>query len=86
MKRRDVGAFVALLTLTGLSLGASYVPLGAWGMAVALGFAAIKVSVVAVVFMHLARSPRAEALFALGAVVVVAILVLLAAADVMTRA
>jgi cytochrome c oxidase subunit IV len=50
--RAYVVAWLALLALTLLSLGAHFLDLGAWATAVSLAFAALKATVVVLVFMH----------------------------------
>lgn len=55
--RRYVGAWLALLALTGLSFGVDRLHLGSVSTAIALGVAVLKASVVFVVFMHLDREP-----------------------------
>ena len=51
--RLYVGVTAALFALTGLTVAVSYVHLGALNVIVAIGIAAIKVSLVALFFMHL---------------------------------
>lgn len=48
-----VAVFTALLVLTGATVGASYIDLGLWNVAVALLIASVKASLVALFFMHL---------------------------------
>jgi cytochrome c oxidase subunit 4 len=48
-----LGAAAALLVLTGVTVGVSFIDFGAWNMVVAMGIAGIKMTVVAMVFMHL---------------------------------
>lgn len=76
---------LALLALTGLSWWASFFSLGAWEAPVAYGIAAVKVALVALVFMHLATVRAADRLFAVGGVLIVLLLVSLAAAEVVMR-
>ncbi|PRQ06922.1 cytochrome C oxidase subunit IV family protein [Enhygromyxa salina] len=60
----------ALLALTVLTTALAFAPLGAaWHLIAALGLAALKASLVAAIYMHLAREPRlvhAVALAGLG--------------------
>ena len=44
---------IALLILTGLTIGAAFIDLGSGNVVVALGIASIKASLVALFFMHL---------------------------------
>lgn len=76
---------VALLGLTAVSYGVSYLPLGVFGLPVGLGIATVKVLLVALFFMHLVHAEPAERFAALVMVVMVAVLIGLAAADVLTR-
>jgi len=47
------GVFVALIALTVLTVAATWVDLGAWNLAVAMGIATVKAALVALYFMHL---------------------------------
>jgi caa(3)-type oxidase subunit IV len=69
-----VYALVALLILTGTSLGFHFVELGAAGVVVALGIAAVKVCIVAIVFMELRDSLPATRTIALVAAAFVVLL------------
>lgn len=77
--------WIALLVLTALSFGLSRVHLGAGATPVALGIAGVKVAVVGLVFMHLARARAALQLVALTSLVFIALLVLGVAGDVSFR-
>lgn len=76
---------VALLVLTGTSWAVSYVHLGDWNEVVALGIAALKVSLVALFFMHLSREHGSVRFAAMTAPVFIALLVAIMAADIVTR-
>lgn len=78
-------AFGALVALTLASFMLSYAHLGAFEVVVALGIAAVKVSIVGLVFMHLAREPSSHRLVAIMAVLFIALLASFAGADVLTR-
>ena len=78
-------AFVALVCLTLLSFWCSLLHLGAWEMVVALAIAAIKVTVVALVFMGLVDEPASSRIAGVTAVLFVILLASLTAADVLTR-
>jgi cytochrome c oxidase subunit 4 len=69
-------ALIALLCLTALTFGLHYVTVGSLGIIVALAIAAIKVSIVALVFMELRESMIATRVVAIVAVMFVALLCL----------
>jgi cytochrome c oxidase subunit 4 len=77
--------FAALMVLTVLTVGASFVPMGPWHTLVGLGFGAAKAGLVILIFMHLWYSPRllwlvlAAGLFWLG------IMIVLTLTDYLTR-
>lgn len=79
-------AFVALLLLTGLTFGLSFASLGPLEWLAALGIAAAKSVIVALYFMHLIEMPTPHRLAGVIAATLLAILILLAMADVWTRA
>lgn len=67
--RLYIAAWLGLLALTFLSLGAHYLSLGAFSVLAALAIALGKVSLVAVVFMHLKdESPTVRAVAAINLV------------------
>lgn len=80
-----VGAYVALLALTALTFGLSYLALGVWEWPAALGIASAKGVLVALFFMHLVEMSPAHRLSGVVAVALLAILILFAMADVWTR-
>jgi len=80
-----VWSFVALVCLTLLSFWSSHVHLGAFGTPVALGIAAIKVTIVALVFMGMVDEPASSRVAGITAVLFVVLLASLAAVDVLTR-
>jgi cytochrome c oxidase subunit IV len=78
--------WLALMLLAGLSLFFRFQYMGAWGMPVALGIAAAKAILVVLVFMELAfEKPSVRLAFAAGALMV-ALMLTLMVADVVTRA
>jgi cytochrome c oxidase subunit 4 len=79
-------AFAALVALTALTYALSFVHLGAWSAALALGIATAKGSLVALVFMHLRHQRGASRLVLVTAVLFVAVLIALTVTDVETRA
>ena len=79
-----VGA--ALLVLWGSSLGLSYIPLGGWGLPVALLIALLKATLVVAFFMELVRE-RASMIYAfVTGVFMLLLLMAFVALDVVTRA
>jgi len=77
-----VVALIALLCLTALTFGLHYVTVGELGMAVALTIAAVKVAIVALVFMELREAMVATRTVAAVAVAFVVLLCLGVFADV----
>lgn len=77
--------WLALLVLTASSFGLSRFPLGEAATPVALSIAALKVGIVGLVFMHLARARAALQLVAITGILFVALLVLGVAGDVTFR-
>lgn len=80
-----VATFIALLALTALTFGLSFVPLGPWEWPLSLTIAAAKGALVALFFMHLIELSPAHSLAGVAAVVLLAILILFAMSDVWTR-
>lgn len=83
--RTYVVSFVALVALTLASFWLSYAHLGPLEVVVALGIAAVKVSIVGLFFMHLVNEPSSHRIVAVVAVLFVAILAAFAGADLFTR-
>ncbi len=81
-----VAVGVALLILTGTTVGVSYIDLGVFNAVVALGIAVIKMMLVVLFFMHVKYSPKLTKLTALAGVFVFIVLVGMTLADYMTRA
>jgi cytochrome c oxidase subunit IV len=82
---RYLVVWLALLGLTGLSLALSFAHLGGTDVAVALVIAAAKTSLVALFFMHLAGERFSVMMLPLLAVLLFVLLVALLAVDVATR-
>lgn len=81
-----VGVFVALLLLTGATVGASFLPLGHPGhVLVGLGIAAAKAALVVLYFMHVRYGPRLTWLFLGAAMLFLAIMVVLTVTDYASR-
>jgi cytochrome c oxidase subunit 4 len=77
---------LALLALEGISLALRFAHLGNLGMPVAMGIAVVKAVLVGLVFMELAfEKPSIRFAFAAG-LIMIAVLLSLMIADVMTRA
>lgn len=77
--------YAALLALTALTFGLSFAGLGAWGIVLALAIAAAKGALVALFFMHLVEQRAVNALAFGTSLLLLALLLGLAAADVATR-
>ena len=82
---RYLVCWMALALLTGLTFALSTVDLGGWSLALALGIALTKGSIVALFFMHLWDHVGAIRLVLVTAVLFVAVLSSLVVADVLTR-
>jgi caa(3)-type oxidase subunit IV len=76
---------LCLMILAGASWGLSHVPLGAAAVAVALGIAATKGTLIAVELMELREAPTSMRLIALAAPLFVVLLVAFALVDVGSR-
>lgn len=84
--RRSYGlAFTALIALSLLTLGLSFVPLGGAGIPLALGIAAGKAVLVALFFMHLVEQRAVNALVPVVVIVLVALFVGITAGEVAAR-
>ena len=81
-----VAVGVALLVLTGTTVGVSYIDLGVFNAVVALGIAVIKMMLVVLFFMHVKYSPRLTKLTVLAGVFVFIVLVGITLTDYVTRA
>jgi cytochrome c oxidase subunit 4 len=78
-------SFVALMLLAGLSLGLRFAHLGPFAMALALGIAAVKATIVGLVFMELAfEKPSIRFAFAAG-ILMIGVMLALMIGDVVTR-
>jgi len=76
---------LALLALTALTIGVAFLPLGPWHSLVALGIAATKALIIALVFMHLRSSPPTVRLTAAAGLFWLAIMLAGTLDDVVTR-
>jgi caa(3)-type oxidase subunit IV len=79
-------AWVGLLALLGAQLGLAYLPLGAAHLPFALGVAVAMATIVAWVFMELAKAPHLARIFAYGGLFWVMVLFALGGSDYATRA
>lgn len=77
--------YLALLLLTATTVGAAFLPLGAFSPLVALAIAASKAGLVAVGFMHLRGAPRPAWGFAAGGLLFVLLLLVPLLVDLVTR-
>jgi cytochrome c oxidase subunit IV len=77
--------WLALMVLSGLTLGLSFLPLGAMHGPVALAIAAVKVVLIVLIFMHLLEQRLSNAFALIFCVLMLLLLVSLTAADVATR-
>jgi caa(3)-type oxidase subunit IV len=77
--------WIALLLLAGLTFALSFAPLGAFSMPVTLAIAAAKGALVVLLFMELASTRVSPRLALVCSLLLLAILVALASADVLTR-
>ena len=69
-----VFALIALLVLTAVSFGLSYVSLGAAGTPIALTIAGVKVVIVGLIFMELLESLAATRMIAIVTIVFISLL------------
>lgn len=78
-----VGTFMALLALTGITVGATAIDLGATGnLFVALAIAAVKAILVALIFMHLWFDQKYNVMIFFGSIVFVILFVSITMLDV----
>jgi cytochrome c oxidase subunit IV len=77
--------WAGLMALTGITLGLSFAPLGAWEMPVALTLAATKASLVFLFFMHLVTQRWSNRIVVIVTVFFVFLLVAFMVADIVTR-
>ncbi len=80
-----LGVAGALMVLTAITVGISYIDLGGFNVLVAIGVATIKVSLVALFFMHLLYDKKINLFAFLIGVVFVAVFIILTMFDTMRR-
>ncbi len=83
--KRYVFTFAALLALTGLTLGLSFVPMGGWNSPVALTIGAVKSVLVVLWFMHMIEHRNSSRVAFAVALTLAACLVAFTMMDVGTR-
>ncbi len=83
--RTYIIVWIALLILTGVTWGVSYVNLGMGNVAVALLIASVKAALVALFFMHLRHENRLVWAFALFPLFFLALIIFGTLADTMFR-
>jgi cytochrome c oxidase subunit 4 len=83
--RTLVFVFLALIILTGSTIGIDYINLGDWNVVVALAIAVIKASLVAWIFMGVRHVSSLNRLFVIAGVTWLSFLFLLTFADYATR-
>jgi len=66
---------LALLTLTGVTVGASYIDLGTLNVWLALGIASVKASLVLLIFMHMKFEGRLLVFSFLSTIVFLAVMI-----------
>ena len=76
---------LALVALSVLTFGLSYLHLGGWSVALAMGIAAVKAALIALFFMHLREHGTADRAAVILGVVLALLLIGFVAADVATR-
>src|ERR1041384_5178884 len=84
-RKTYAAVFIALLCLTAITALVSFVDLGPFNTAVALGIAALKATLVALFFMGLIHSPRLNRVILGGSLLWLAILLMLTLDDYFTR-
>lgn len=83
--KRYLAAWIGLLAMTALTVGASSLPLGVWSTPIALTIAAVKASIVLVAFMHLLEHPPAVRLVLATTLVFVGLILFFVQLDVLRR-
>jgi cytochrome c oxidase subunit 4 len=77
--------FVALIALTGITVGVSFLELGSWHTPVGLAIAVGKATLVVLFFMHVLYSPRLTWLVVAGSLLWLGILFVLTLSDYIGR-
>ena len=84
-KRTYLVVFLALLALTGVTVGAAFLHLGAMNNVLALSIAVTKALLVMIYFMHLRRSPALTRICVATGVAWLIMMITLTMSDVLTR-
>ncbi len=79
------GTWIALLVLTGITVGASYVDFGSWNILIALLIATVKATIVAMMFMHLRWDHKFHAIVFSFSLVFLAVFIAFTMYDTETR-
>jgi cytochrome c oxidase subunit 4 len=77
--------FVALLLLLVATVGASFLPLGAWHFPIAMTFAVAKAVLIVLIFMHVLHSHRLTMIVALAGFLWLGIMLALTLSDYLSR-
>ena len=80
-----VGIFLALLSLTAVTVGVAFINLGSMNTVAALAIAAVKMLLVILFFMHLKWGSRLTKLAVLAAFFWLALLITITMTDILTR-
>ncbi len=80
-----LGVFAALLVLTGVTVGVSYIDLGGYNVVVALLVAGVKASLVAMFFMHLLYDSKLNLIIFLTSIAFLVIFITFTLFDTMRR-
>lgn len=83
--RTYVGVYIALLVLLGLTVAASFMPLGSFKPVTNLGIAALKAGLILYFFMQLRHASHLTRIFAFGAFLWLAALLGFTLSDFLTR-
>ena len=83
--RTYYGVFAALIVLTLVTVGASFLELGAWHTTVGVLIGVVKATLVGLFFMHLLHSSKASWLAVLAGLFWLAILMTLTLSDYLSR-
>lgn len=83
--RTYVLVFVALLALTGATIGVAYLQIEPWHLAAAILLATVKATLVTLFFMHLVHSSRLVALVFCASFLWLILLLALTFSDYLTR-
>jgi cytochrome c oxidase subunit 4 len=70
-----IGVFMALIVLTGVTVGVTYFDLGGWNLIVAMAIATVKAVLVALYFMHLRYDNPFNAIVFLAALIFIALFI-----------